>query len=1739
VVSRPHCSFAHRGTLFCVVTLVMWSICASLPTRALAQTPRTTANQGNSAHFGWNDPDGYADGQNSMSLLAIDNQTLAATSRVYNTLGDPMADMNLPAAGGNYTVKFKLIAVTPTVTPGNNSTVMAFLTTEYSINSGGSWTSVGGTSQVTASRSTAGVTTTAQEVTVILNFAGGGPVWIRLKLRGTANGTLPGGAVKVQTYISNDWATDPYAVTWSSNAPPGPTVTLPYSADLNGAADGVGYVHATPSVGSMGTPQSLSLVYNSAAVRPVALVFLDVTGPTSPSPSTYQLQVQLASNGANLTLMNGATSVYYTATPGFVDRLTAAIDAKANGLATGSYPVNLVLTSYYPGATQTTVIATRILVNDQTTSPFGAGVGLGGIGRLYTMSGSFGRLLVDGAGAMEYFDRTCSGCAFVSPAGESGTLVSYGDSVFRLTPLDGSFAEFNTQGYLVRHNVLPAIQDATFTWTNNLLTSLTDASGRGFSLTYSGGLLTQITDFASRATSTSIVSGHLVKVTDPDGGVDSLTYNSNNQLTQLNSRSGGVWNYGYNVLQQGDTARAPSATDYTGANVRPTTTVVPAAEVQWQPAIAGTSLGAPKGSIRPDTIYAASSDPLGHVTKIQVDRFGQATKVIDALGQVTTMTRDTLGQATSVREPTGHVTTATYAGYFLVASFDSSTGEALTFKYGRTTATQGLAAHYGWQDPDAFVDGTNHIALNATDDQTVAAGSRVYIKLGDPTAGANLPAADSNYTIEFKLIAATPTVTPGNNSTVTAFLSTEYSTNSGTSWTSVGGTYHIAASRSTAGFTQTVQVFTPTLHFAGGGPVWIRLMLRGTASGTISGGAVTVQTYVSNGWTTDPYPALWFKNGDTPPRLLGVRGGRVAVDLVYHDGTQGPAGTLKQEYVGNTLAPGTIGGFVATLHYPNGYGQDTLVFDGGGHKARWVYASAGSGGNLAQTSDALGYVTTFHYNAYGLVDSTTLPNAVKLGTAYDSLNRVTRTRNGLGYLTQYAYGATGLARVTDPKGQIYKFGLNAWGAVVTQHDLGDTTKVDSLKYDAGGQTRVAVTRRGDVINLTYDQLGRLRTRIGPDFPAESLSYGLLAAGGSWMVAASSNGRDSLAYDKAGRLVYAIQRLPGDTSTYAMSYTYDSTGHLINRTAPTLGSVARWVYRKDVGVLDTVCVVGACTAFTYDNELKPDTLTYLMSGGYAWPQAFIYDSLHHVTSMDTPGGLRSAWAYDSLGRASIQRRSLTFDYPREVYTYDGAGQLVNGCMVPASSNPCNNEYGQAGLNAYAFDSAGNRADTTAHAVIGSGNRTTQFKGYAITYDANGNVIKTAGLGTVGIWTNTDTTTLQWNALGQLTRVEKWPAGGGHTIVTLRYDAVGRRIGKRVGNTTAWFLYDGDQVMMDVDSATHTMKAEYGYRGDGVLHAIRTPSDTLVPIVTPTIGTVLGLETARGGNVVKGYPDQVDLNATPLLPWGQEPWDTSAFVMRYRMGGQEYDQETGLYHMGARYYDPRLGRWLSEDPIGIAGGTNLYAYVGNDPVNGRDPTGLYSTCEWIDGNDFVCHAYPEDCDGQPLGQCVHNMAWQFCASIGGRWVDRSRTCMMPSGGAGAGPGGGVGTGLGSQQQANRCPALLRQLAPALDNLWHRSESGAARHEVGAWVYMGVNGPSLRQISRAGGVRTMNAGAPPPGAIALAHVHPNWPAPGFLRGIPRGSQDRAYGDHYNIPVIAVDRGRTFLYTPGHGTQSCGRVP
>jgi RHS repeat-associated protein len=100
----------------------------------------------------------------------------------------------------------------------------------------------------------------------------------------------------------------------------------------------------------------------------------------------------------------------------------------------------------------------------------------------------------------------------------------------------------------------------------------------------------------------------------------------------------------------------------------------------------------------------------------------------------------------------------------------------------------------------------------------------------------------------------------------------------------------------------------------------------------------------------------------------------------------------------------------------------------------------------------------------------------------------------------------------------------------------------------------------------------------------------------------------------------------------------------------------------------------------------------------------------------------------------------------------------------------------------------------------------------------------------------------------------------------------------------------------------------------------------------LGTPIALTNRRG---------QIDW-ATQYDPWGNitQEFNPLGLEQNIRLPGQYHDRETGLYYNYHRYYDPKIGSYINQDPIGLAGGLNKYGYVFNDPMNRIDSTGLWS-------------------------------------------------------------------------------------------------------------------------------------------------------------------------------------------------------
>ncbi len=117
------------------------------------------------------------------------------------------------------------------------------------------------------------------------------------------------------------------------------------------------------------------------------------------------------------------------------------------------------------------------------------------------------------------------------------------------------------------------------------------------------------------------------------------------------------------------------------------------------------------------------------------------------------------------------------------------------------------------------------------------------------------------------------------------------------------------------------------------------------------------------------------------------------------------------------------------------------------------------------------------------------------------------------------------------------------------------------------------------------------------------------------------------------------------------------------------------------------------------------------------------------------------------------------------------------------------------------------------------------------------------------------------------------------------------------------------------------------------------------IFPGLKSALALANSSG-SIVESYVYDAYGNVT-IRNGSGTVIPTSAYGNRFLFQGREYDYTTRLYNFRARWYDPETGRWLSNDPIGISGGLNLYAFCSNDPVNFVDPMGLWG----IQFGDFL--------------------------------------------------------------------------------------------------------------------------------------------------------------------------------------------
>ena len=367
-----------------------------------------------------------------------------------------------------------------------------------------------------------------------------------------------------------------------------------------------------------------------------------------------------------------------------------------------------------------------------------------------------------------------------------------------------------------------------------------------------------------------------------------------------------------------------------------------------------------------------------------------------------------------------------------------------------------------------------------------------------------------------------------------------------------------------------------------------------------------------------------------------------------------------------------------------------------------------------------------------------------------------------------------------------------------------------------------------------------------------------------------------------------------------------------------------------------------------------------------------------------------YAYDLLGRCekktqiypSGKKKEITYTYvpgakegtttalvgtitengKETAYTYDGRGNILEICTKELDTGKVTDHmlYTYNGMNqvireedavrgttyTYTYDLGGNllenkkydrvngveelRGTDTYTYSSGWKDQLTSFNGKAITYDAMGNPLSYMGMN------------LTWEKGRQLKTLKK-----SGTLSQYVYDNDGRRIQKTVGDKVIRFYLDGDKIIAQKEEGGERMDFLYDEKG--------------TPFAFEYQGKMYFYQTSLQGDII----GIVDSEGSQVVVYRYDAWgevlvssDASGFglaqinPLRYR--GYYYDQETGLYYLQTRYYDPKVRRFLNADDASVLTKDpeqltekNLYAYCDDNPVMYRDDTGMFDIVSGIFG------------------------------------------------------------------------------------------------------------------------------------------------------------------------------------------------
>ncbi len=623
----------------------------------------------------------------------------------------------------------------------------------------------------------------------------------------------------------------------------------------------------------------------------------------------------------------------------------------------------------------------------------------------------------------------------------------------------------------------------------------------------------------------------------------------------------------------------------------------------------------------------------------------------------------------------------------------------------------------------------------------------------------------------------------------------------------------------------------------------------------------------------------------------------------------------------------------------------TARTDANGKTTHYAYNPLGW---LTSVTDAIEGTTEYGYDIVGNRTVITDTNGIATHFEFNVLNQLKHEINPIGDVWEYSYDARGnLIRRVDGMWQAtyyeydkadqltatrYGVGSGGQSAVTFEYDAngneiamhdgnGDWTYL----YDALNRRTSATDAKGRTLQWEYDPVGNRTAMIYPDGRRVELAYD--ATDQLQTLTDAQSRQISWAYDPLGFITN--QSNPNNTQT---AYTYDDAGRLTNLTNQGAGGVTLAAYTY------TLDAVGNRTRTVEQRDSKTITRDYA------------YDDLYRLTAARTDSGEDMQYVYDPVGNRTRKH---------------GTPEPVGQPAAPEDTVYTYNELNSmltAGVTDFAYDENGNRIRKSEPITATQYVTATLAQGWDIT----GTVVTTytwdyenrlTGVATAIHHTQTATYTQVISDAGGITTTVGITVTAGISTTLhagYTYDGYGRRIAKWVTTLIdetgvlpgpeflrREYVFDGLDPVVEYESdrpqpAPFTITAHYTYANGRMALLERTdPTETKSYwFHYDGLGSVISLTDETGLEACKYQFDEYGV-----------PLKTCAAVNRYSYTGQELDEETGLYHFFARYYDAEAGVWVSQDGYrGIQDSPDSlhrYLYVSDNPITIVDK---YGYCPW---------------------------------------------------------------------------------------------------------------------------------------------------------------------------------------------------